>query len=270
MNYRRSYARMYEALACQDHKSDDKYSKLYTDRPEDLIGKTVRLEALSADRHLEAIFRATNGMVFHEHRSYDPYKVWGFLVDGPFKTSKELAQSFVFQHEVNQGGFAIVENITERVMGCILLSEDRPENLSIQMETPILNPVSEGTQLQLEACFLVLDRLFANGYRRIQISIDSQDTFGAKLAGRLGFTYEGCLLKHMIIKESSRDSNVYGMLNSDWDKGARLVMYKKLYGASMARADDRNNKKEAEREEQQRVLAEQKHSEQISSDKKKN
>jgi hypothetical protein len=26
----------------------------------------------------------------------------------------------------------------------------------------------------------------------------------------------------MVTKNSSRDSNIYGMLNSDWEKGARL------------------------------------------------
>ena len=102
-----------------------------------------------------------------------------------------------------------------------------------------------------------MDRLFAYGYRRIQISIDSKDRQGAKLADRLGFTYEGCLLKDQIVKESSRDSNVYGMLNSDWDKGARTVLYRKLYGPAMAKADLAYNKKEAELDEQQRVLAEQ-------------
>jgi hypothetical protein len=47
------------------------------------------------------------------------------------------------------------------------------------------------------------------------------------------------------------------MLNSDWDKGARTVLYRKLYGPAMAKADVAYNMKEAELDEQQRVLAEQ-------------
>jgi hypothetical protein len=110
----------------------------------------------------------------------------------------------------------------------------------------------------LEACYLLIDRLFAYGYRRVQISIDAKDTNNVKLADRLGFTYEGCLFKHMIIKDASRDSNIYGMLNSDWEKGGRLALYKKLYGVKLARVDFSNNKKEEELDEQQRVLAERK------------
>lgn len=103
---------------------------------------------------------------------------------------------------------------------------------------------------------MLLDRLFAHGYRRVQLSIDSKDSQGSKLADRLGFTYEGCLLKDKIVKESSRDSDIYAMLNSDWDKGARRVLYKKLYGETMLKADEAYNKKEEELDEQQRVLAE--------------
>jgi hypothetical protein len=114
-----------------------------------------------------------------------------------------------------------------------------------------------------------VDRLFANGYRRIQISIDSKDVESAKLVDRLGFTFEGCLLKHMVIKESSRDSSIYGMLNSDWDRGARQTMYKKLYGVAAARVDFANNVKEEELDEQTRGLAEQKAIEEMA-DKDKN
>jgi hypothetical protein len=113
----------------------------------------------------------------------------------------------------------------------------------------------------MEACFLLLDRLFANGYRRIQLSIDAKDNQGGKLADRLGFTFEGCILKDQIVKEASRDSNVYGMLNSDWDKGARKAMMRKLYGAATAQADEAYNQKEEELDEQQRVLAERKEEE---------
>jgi len=103
-----------------------------------------------------------------------------------------------------------------------------------------------------------MDRLFAFGYRRIQISIDSQDSVKRKLATRLGFTLEGILYRHLVVKDASRDSNVYSMLNSDWKVGARAALFKKLYGAAALRFDVSNEKKEEEYDEQQRVLAEQK------------
>ena len=121
---------------------------------------------------------------------------------------------------------------------------------------------------QLECCFLLVDRLFAHGYRRLQIAIDSQDAHKRKLAVRLGFTLEGCLYKHMVIKESSRDSNIYGLLNSDWKRGARSALFAQLYGQAALKADLSNEKKHQEWEEQQRVLDEKKRLEKEQSERK--
>ena len=258
LSYRRSYARLYETVSCESLSTDDKFSTLYKQRPQDIIGKWIRLEPLDGKRHTKAIHAVTNGDPIFLKKAYDPQEVWGFQVKGPFNSEDELHKSFVFQHYENQAAFAILQNLNDRLVGLVMLSNDNPQNLSIQLDPPIAGPSSNGSKEQLEASFLLLDRLFANGYRRIQISIDSKDSQGSKLADRLGFTFEGCLLKDKIIKESSRDSNVYGMLNSDWDKGARKAVYMKLYGAAMMKADAAYNEKEEELDEQQRVLAEQK------------
>ena len=119
-----------------------------------------------------------------------------------------------------------------------------------------MRPKMDGSAEQTEACFLLIDRLFALGYRRIQMSCDSQDGLVRKLALRLGFTLEGTLFKHMILKESSRDSIVYGLLNSDWDKGARFALFRKLHGQGAAKADLQMRKRLEEEDEKQRVLAE--------------
>lgn len=41
-------------------------------RPMDVVGKSVRLEALEASRHLTPLYELTNGEADSEHRSYDP------------------------------------------------------------------------------------------------------------------------------------------------------------------------------------------------------
>ena len=268
--YRRSYGRLYEALCCATHASDDKHSRLAQERPHDLVGKYVRLEALEPTRHVRPVFAMTSGQPALENSSYDPQDVWGFWEEGPFANPTQLHKSFVFQRKSNEAGFAIVDAITDQVLGVILLRHDDPSNLTIQLEPPILPPSRNGTQLQLESCFLLMDRLFALGYRRIQVSIDAQDADKRKLSRRLGLTLEGCLCKHMIIKDASRDSNVYSMLNSDWIKnGARAALFGKLHGRAAMQADLNNENKEEEIDEQDRVLAEQKLQQQQEQENKK-
>jgi len=257
LSYRRSYARLYEAIACDNHDTDDKYSSLFESRPQDIVGKTVRLEALEEDRHLNHIFELTSGDADTTSLSYNPSEVWGFVEDGPFKNKEEMRKSSVFQRKINEAAFAIVNNLTDKIVGMVLLKNDNPQNLGIQLEAPILRPNMDGSTEQTEACFMLLDRLFALGYRRVQMSCDSQDGNFRRLAVRLGFTLEGTMFKHMIVKDASRDSNVYGLLNSDWDNGARFALYKKLYGVTSARLDLQMRKRGDEEDEKTKVLAEQ-------------
>jgi RimJ/RimL family protein N-acetyltransferase len=189
-------------------------------------------------------------MAYGAHKQYDPEEVWGFLEYGPFKSEKDLLESGIFTLERDQAGFAIVDMITDRILGVVHLTNDDPKNLNVQLDLPIVKPSSEGSSEVLEACFLVLDRLFAYGYRRVQIAIDTQDVRAKRIPRSLGFTQEGQIPKHRIIKEANRDSIIYGLLNSDWDGGARGLLYKKLYGEAAFKADRANRGKEEKAEEE--------------------
>lgn len=228
---------MLESLAGKTHESDDRFKSLFETRPNDIIGRTCRLEPLEADRHLNTFWEITSGNPYKEHKAYNPDEVWGFLGCGPFKNPQQCLASEVFQLERNQAAFAIVEFITDRLLGVVYLTNDDPKNLNIQMELPIVQPSTDVTVEQMEACFLLMDKLFAHGYRRVQMCVDTQDIRGKRLPMRLGFTQEGEIPKHMIVKEANRDSFIFGMLNSDWDQGARALLFKKLHGAAAQKAD---------------------------------
>lgn len=253
--YRRSYSRLYEAVVCANHQTDDKYAALWNERPQDIIGKYVRLEALQVDRHLQDLYVVTSGQPSLGNTSYDPQEIWSFAEQGPFPSPKAMRNSFVFQRKMNEAAFGIVNSVTDKLMGAVLLINDDPYNLSIQLETPFLQPAFVGSKEELEACFMLLDRLFAYGYRRIQFCCDSQDPRRRKLALRLGCTLEGTLAKHMILKDASRDSTMFSLLNSDWKAGARKALFAKLYGKAAAAADERNEQKQAELEELNRFLS---------------
>jgi hypothetical protein len=51
-------------------------------------------------------------------------------------------------------------------------------------------------------------------------------------------TLEGRLYKHMVVKEANRDSHICGLLNSDWQLGARAALFQKLYGAAALTATE--------------------------------
>lgn len=262
-SYRRSYARIYESVACYNHKHELKYRTHWLERPQDIVGRTVRLEPLESTRHLRDLFAMTCGMTYKENKAFDPNQVWAFHTEGPFLSAKAMNNSFVFQRKYNEAGFAIIESLTDRMIGALYLTNDDPNNLTISLDLPITKPSSNGTVEEIEGCFLLIDRLFALGYRRVQLSVDSMDTEGKRLSGRLGFTQEGLIPKDRIVKESNRDSIIYGLLNSDWDKGARMFLFKKLHGEKAMKVDASNEKNEKELEMQEIALLQMKDKENI-------
>lgn len=236
-------------MACGSHESNDQHNALFDDRPHDLLGKYVRLEALEVKRHASDLFQVTAGTAMSGSKSFDPQDVWAFLPEGPFSKTSALEHSFVFQSNYS-AGFAVVDMVTNALIGCVRLTHDDPRNLTVQLEPPILPPQYQGGQRQLEACFLLLDRLFALGYRRVQLSIDSQDLENQKLTKRLFASLEGILRKHGIVKDANRDSKIYSLLNSDF-RAARKLIFGKLYGPTMLKYDEANEKFETEQEEKE-------------------
>mmetsp|Transcript_24690 Transcript_24690/g.53507 ORF Transcript_24690/g.53507 Transcript_24690/m.53507 type:complete len:461 (-) Transcript_24690:223-1605(-) len=268
MKHRWSYARMYELMAGTSHDADEKFKEIFKNHPNAIVGRTCRLEPLT-ESHSRELWRITSGSAVNEHKCYNPDEVWGFLDFGPFDKPQSMLESEVFRLEGDQAGFAIVESITDRLLGAIHLTKDDPKNLNVQMELPIVKPTSDASVEQLEACFLLMDRLFAHGYRRVQMCVDTQDVRGKRLPSRLGMTQEGQIPKHMIVKEANRDSLIYGMLNSDWDKGARAFLYKKLHGAAAEKANSAIVGKEEAAQEQVDQLREKREAEAKEKEKKK-
>jgi RimJ/RimL family protein N-acetyltransferase len=256
--YRCSYARRCENWACHSHEANDRHNKLFDERPYDLLGQYVRLEALDVQRHAATLFQVTTGTALAGHKSFDPQEIWAFQPEGPFATIAELEQSFLFhkssptdQQRRHSAAFAMIDMVTDALVGVIRLTNDDPDHLTVQLEPPILPPQYQNSMKQLEACFLLLDRLFALGYRRIQLSVDTQDIDGQQLAKRLRCVLEGILRKHKVIKDANRDSKIYSLINSDWKTTVRAHLFGILYGASMLAYDRANEAFETEQEEKE-------------------
>jgi RimJ/RimL family protein N-acetyltransferase len=54
------------------------------------------------------------------------------------------------------------------------------------------------------------------GYRRCEWKCNLLNEPSLRAAKRLGFTFEGVLRQHMIVKSRSRDTAWFAMLDSEW------------------------------------------------------
>jgi RimJ/RimL family protein N-acetyltransferase len=72
--------------------------------------------------------------------------------------------------------------------------------------------------------FLLLDHAFALGYRRVAWKCNALNEASRRAAERLGFSLDGVLRAHMVVRGKRRDSAYYSLLEDEWParRGALL------------------------------------------------
>lgn len=97
------------------------------------------------------------------------------------------------------------------------LSDHSPRDLRIAIDSLWLAPAFQGTPVLMESVLLLLTHLFEDvGYRRVEWKCDGHNVRARRAAHSLGFTFEGVLRKHMVVKMCNRDSVVFAAINSEW------------------------------------------------------
>jgi RimJ/RimL family protein N-acetyltransferase len=217
-----------------------------------------REEAAAVDRRPE-MHQASNGSAQFGVKTYDPDEfVWNFLPVGPFDSSEAFARSALFDTTAGDPTtltVCVLDAKTRRAIGGLTLCENAPAALRVRIAHVWFHPAyrgcghgeqspeggdkdakrdkGKGGRWCAEALYLVLNRLFTQGYRRVEWLVDAEDIRGKRCAERLGFTTEGVLRKHSIVKEANCDAVLLSMLNSDWAAAGKRLQ-KRLHGKRAA------------------------------------
>ena len=72
------------------------------------------------------------------------------------------------------------------------------------------------TRAATDAMFLLLDHAFALGHRRVAWKCNALNAESRRAAERLGFSLDGVLRAHMIVRGRRRDSAYYSLLADEW------------------------------------------------------
>ena len=63
---------------------------------------------------------------------------------------------------------------------------------------------------------------FSNGYRRYEWKCNSLNKKSRKAAQRLGFSFEGVFLQHLIVKGRNRDTAWFAIIDRDWPELSKV------------------------------------------------
>jgi RimJ/RimL family protein N-acetyltransferase len=92
-----------------------------------------------------------------------------------------------------------------------------PAHGVIEVGNIMLSPALQRTTAATEAMYLMASHVFDHlGYRRYEWKCNALNQPSRRAALRFGFTFEGIFRQHMVIKDRSRDTAWFAMLDSEW------------------------------------------------------
>ncbi len=145
---------------------------------------------------------------------------WDYMGYGPFASVDALAAyvaDFAATHDPM--AWAVRPVSTGIVTGWLTLMEIQPKNAAIEIGHIWFAPALQRTKAATEAMFLLLRLAMDDlGYRRMVWKCNALNAPSRHAAERLGFTYEGTLRAHQIVKQRRRDTAFYSILAEEWPR----------------------------------------------------
>ena len=176
----------------------------------EMRGRLCRLELLEAARHAKAL---------HDAYAEDELgRNWTYLPYGPFPSAEAYAEWVSARERRDDPLFyAILLAGSNRPVGVASYLRIDPEMGSLEVGSLCYSPALQRSAAATEAMYLMMRRAFDElGYRRYEWKCDALNQPSRRSAERLGFRYEGTFRQMMVIKQRSRDSAWYSVLDSEW------------------------------------------------------
>ena len=161
-------------------------------------------------RHAEELWQAAQGAD----------ESWAYLGYGPFPSPAAMtAQVAEMAAQHDPMAWAVRPVSTGVASGWLTLMDIQPRNAAIELGNIWFAPRMQRTRAATEAMFLLL-RLAADdlGYRRLLWKCNALNAPSRHAAERLGFTYEGTLRAHTVVKGRRRDSAYFSILEDEWPR----------------------------------------------------
>ena len=172
-----------------------------------LSGTHVTLEPLHR-RHAAELFEAAQGAA----------QSFTYMSYGPF-ASRDALTHWVAGHAAQHDPmfWAARPVATGLASGWLSLLDIEPAHAAIELGSIWFSPRMQRTRAATEAIFLLLKRAMDElGYRRLVWKCDALNAASIRAAQRLGFTAEGVLRAHKVVKGRSRDTAMFSITEAEW------------------------------------------------------
>jgi RimJ/RimL family protein N-acetyltransferase len=193
------------------------FLKLWPQSKDEIVtGKHICLEPLK-ERHADDLFPSVGGEA-HAH-------LWDYMPRGPFLDLSDF-QSYIRDcaNSKDVSFWAIRDRKTDKIVGHISLLRIDPSNATVEIGHIMYSPLLQRTVAASEAWFLLAQRAFNCGFRRLEWKCNARNEPSRRAALRFGHEFEGVFRQHMIVKGKNRDTAWYAILDGDWPRVERAML----------------------------------------------
>ena len=111
-----------------------------------------------------------------------------------------------------------------KAAGWVSYMRIEPAHGVVEVGNILLSPGLQRTRAATEAMYLMACHVFDDlGYRRYEWKCNAENEPSRRAALRLGFTFEGIFRQHMVVKDRSRDTAWFSMLDHEWPARKRAL-----------------------------------------------
>ncbi len=176
-----------------------------------LRGRFTILEPLHR-RHASELWQAAQAAGGEES--------WDYLGYGPFGDEAAMAAHLAsMASEHDPMAWAVRPVSTGVASGWLTLMDIQPRNAAIEIGHIWFGPRMQRTRAATEAMFLLMRLAMDDlGYRRLVWKCNALNAPSRRAAERLGFTYEGTLRAHLIVRGRRRDTAYFSILADEWPR----------------------------------------------------
>lgn len=176
-----------------------------------LDGQQTKLVPLDVANHAKPLYDA--------YISQADETDWLYLPYGPFARLEEF-QTWLASVENLEDPvfFTIIRKSDNKALGLLSFLRIDQTNAVIEVGHIHYSRELQQSTLATEVQFLLMDWVFANGYRRYEWKCDALNLRSRKSAERLGFSYEGIFRQALIYKGRNRDTAWFAMIDKDWPR----------------------------------------------------
>ncbi len=176
--------------------------------PITMRGRYVTLEPLEPEAHTLPLWDAVSG---HD-------EVWTWLADGPYADEAALRRAIAEKQASTSAVFlAILPADTDLAAGYASYMRMEPAHGVVEVGNILMSPGLQRTTAATEAMYLMACHVFEHlGYRRYEWKCNAENLPSRRAAERFGFTFEGIFRQHMVVKDRSRDTAWFSMLDHEW------------------------------------------------------